>query len=63
MSSDKFKQFDLAIQNHDLAAAKRLAVKLCEDINPGKPIDIWRIDFMVRCYAGEMYGWEIEGRR
>lgn len=54
------RQLDLACRNRDLAAAKRLTAAFIEMIHPGEPIDIWRVGAMVRTYAAEIHGWEIE---
>jgi hypothetical protein len=53
------RQFDLACRHRDLAAMRRLAVKIHRHVRPGEPADLSRVRFMMRCYAGEMYGWDI----
>lgn len=53
------RQFDLACQRRDLVAMRRLAVQLHERLRPDEPVDLSRVRFMVRCYAGEIYGWDI----
>jgi len=53
------RQFDLACAHRDLAAAKRLAIKLHQHLRPGEPVDISRVRTMVRCYAAEFHDWDI----
>ena len=53
------EQLDLACQRRDPATARRLAVKLHQHLRPDEPVDLSRVRFMVRCYAGEIHGWDI----
>jgi len=53
------RQFDLACQRRDLATARRLAVKLHQHLRPEEPVDLSRVRFVVRCYAGEIHGWNV----
>jgi hypothetical protein len=53
------RQFDLACQRRDLEAVRRLAVQLHQHLRPDEPVDLSRVRFMVRMYAGEIHGWDI----
>jgi len=58
----KLKQLDLACQNRDLPAARRLSRQFSDLIMPGRPFDPIKDDSVLRVYAAEIHGWEIPCR-
>lgn len=49
-----------AVARHDKRATYAAAARLSRVVNPDEQTDIARTRFIARCFAGEMFGWEIE---